>query len=181
MAVTSRGFNTNIAGIFASNNKLLVLIDGRTVFTPFFNGTYWDVQDLLLEDVERIEVIRGPGATIWGANAVNGVINVITKRAADSQGGLAKVGGGTFERGFASARIGGQSGDDVHYRVYGKWMERESTFIRGVPESDDWRQGRGGFRLDWNASCDDLFTLQGDLYSGANGFLNTAPAPRCAR
>ncbi|MEX2317833.1 MAG: TonB-dependent receptor [Pirellulales bacterium] len=176
-AITARGFNTDIAGIFSTNNKLLVLIDGRTVFTPFFNGTYWDVQDLMLEDVDRIEVIRGPGATIWGANAVNGVVNVITKRAADTQGGLVSAGGGTFERSFTSARVGGQSGDDLHYRVYGKWFERDTTFRAGRPETDDWRQGRGGFRMDWTPSPCDLFTLQGDIYEGRDGFLNTAPAP----
>ena len=177
-AVTSRGFNTNIGGIFATNNKLLVLIDGRTVYTPFYNGTYWDVQDVLLEDIDRIEVIRGPGATIWGANAVNGVINVITKRAADTQGGLANVGGGSEERGFANARVGGKSGENVHYRVYGKWFERDASFVPGASEAaDDWRQGRGGFRVDWTPSCDDLVTLQGDIYGGESGFLNTSPAP----
>lgn len=176
-AITSRGFNTDIAGIFSTNNKLLVLIDGRTVYTPFFNGTYWDVQDVLLDDVERIEVIRGPGATIWGANAMNGVINVITKRAADTQGGLAKAGTGSTELGFASARIGGQSGNDLHYRVYGKWFERDTMFNALRPESDDWRQGRGGFRMDWTPTSCDLVTFQGDMYQGQSGFLNTVPIP----
>ena len=176
-AITSCGFNTDIAGIFSTNNKLLVLIDGRTVYTPFFNDTYWDVQDLMLEDVERIEVIRGPGATIWGANAVNGVINVITKRAADTQGGLAKAGGGTSELGFASARVGGQSGNDVYCRVYAKGFERGTSFNPGRTESDEWRQGRGGFRADWTLADDDLVTLQGDIYDGQDGFLNTRFTP----
>jgi iron complex outermembrane recepter protein len=175
-AVTSRGFNASIGGLFATNNKLLVLIDGRTVFTPFFNGTFWDVQDTLLEDIDRIEVIRGPGATIWGANAVNGVINIITKRAADTQGTYVKTGGGTEERGFTSARVGGQSAD-VNYRMYGKWFERDSSFVGSREAPDDWRQGRGGFRADWTPSDDDLFTVQGDIYEGANGFLNTIPVP----
>jgi iron complex outermembrane receptor protein len=175
-AITARGFNTNIAGIFATNNKLLILIDGRTVYTRFFNGTYWDVQDLMLEDVERIEVIRGPGATIWGSNAVNGVINIITKRAADTQGGLVTTGGGSEERGFANARVGGGAGD-VHYRVYGKWFERDASFHSTQPQTDDWRQGRGGGRIDWTPNDCDLLTLQGDAYHGTNGFLNTAPNP----
>jgi len=176
-AITSRGFNNNIAGLLASNNKLLVLIDGRTVYTPFYSGTFWDVQDVLLDDIERIEVIRGPGATIWGANAVNGVINVITKRAADTQGGLAKAGGGSVERGFTNARVGGKAGENLHYRVYGKWFERDASFNPVIPESDDWRQGRGGYRMDWTPTDGDLFTLQGDIYGGQSGFLNTALAP----
>jgi iron complex outermembrane receptor protein len=175
-AITARGFNASIGGLFATNNKLLVLIDGRTVFTPFFNGTFWDVQDTLLDDVERIEVIRGPGATIWGANAVNGVINIITKRAADTQGTLVKAGGGTEERGIAGARVGGQSGN-VHYRMYGKWNERDSSFVATQEPEDDWRQGRGGFRMDWMASDEDLVTVQGDVYDGKNGFFNTSPLP----
>jgi iron complex outermembrane receptor protein len=176
-AITSRGFNANIAGLFANNNKLLILIDGRTVYTPFFNGTYWDVQDVLLADVDRIEVIRGPGATIWGANAMNGVINIITKRAADTQGGLLQAGGGTSERSFTNGQIGGQSGNDVYYRAYGKWFERDASFNPVLPETDDWRQGRGGFRTDWTPSTSDLITLQGDAYAGQSGFLNTALSP----
>ncbi len=172
-AITSRGFNTNIAGLFATNNKLLVLIDGRTVYTPYFNGTYWDVQDLLLDDVERIEVIRGPGATIWGANAVNGVVNIITKRAADTQGTLVKAGGGTEESGFAAARVGKQAGENVHYRVYGKWFERDFSFHGGGRRVDDWRQGRVGFRWDWTPNCCDTVTFQGDGYLGQSGFHNS--------
>jgi iron complex outermembrane recepter protein len=176
-AITSRGFNSNIAGLLAANNKLLVLIDGRTVYTPYYSGTFWDVQDLMLDDIERIEVIRGPGATIWGANAVNGVINVITKRAADTQGGLVKAGSGNVENGFTSARVGGQAGENLHYRVYGKWFERDASFNPARPESDDWRQGRGGFRMDWTPNCCDLLTFQGDMYGGQSGFFNTATAP----
>jgi iron complex outermembrane recepter protein len=172
-AVTARGFNANLAGLIASNNKLLVLIDGRTVFSPFYNGTFWDVQDLILADIERIEVIRGPGATIWGANAVNGVVNIITKRAADTQGGLIQAGAGTEERGFTNARVGGQSGEDVHYRIYGRWFDRDSSFDPTGFNADDWRQGRGGFRVDWTPTECDLFTLQGDMYEGQTGFFNT--------
>jgi iron complex outermembrane receptor protein len=175
-AITSRGFNASIGGLFATNNKLLILIDGRTVFSPFFNGTFWDVQDVLLQDIDRIEVIRGPGATIWGANAVNGVVNIITKRADDTLGTYVKTGGGTEERDFAGARVGGQSGN-IDYRVYGSWAERDSSFVAAREAPDDWRQGRGGFRADWTPSREDLVTVQGDIYEGTNGFLNTVPVP----
>src|SRR5207237_10631022 len=109
-AISSRGFNDEFA------NQLLVLIDGRSVYTPLFAGVYWDVQDLLLEDIDRIEVIRGPGATLWGANAVNGVINITTKSAKDTQGLLITAGGGTEERGFGGIQYGGKSGGNGYYR-----------------------------------------------------------------
>ncbi|MBN2580291.1 MAG: TonB-dependent receptor, partial [Pirellulales bacterium] len=117
-AVSIRGFNSKFA------NKLLVQIDGRIVYNALFGGTYWDVQDLLLEDVERIEVIRGPGTTLWGTNAVNGVINIITKNAKETQGAYVESGAGTYERGFTSARYGGQVNEDLHYRFFGKWFDR---------------------------------------------------------
>lgn len=161
--VAARGFSDQYA------NKLLVLIDGRSVYTPLFSGVYWDVQDVMLEDVERIEVIRGPGATLWGANAVNGVINIITKTAKDTQGALASGGWGNEETGFGGGRYGFALNDRVHGRVYGKYFHRDAF----VSESDhtgadEWEQGRAGFRLDADAGDDDV-TLQGDLYRGASG------------
>src|ERR1700747_2308611 len=120
-AITSRGFN----GRFA--NKLLVLIDGRSVYTPLFSGVYWNVQDTLLEDVDRIEIIRGPGATLWGANAVNGVINIITKEAKDTQGGLLTAGGGNELQGFAATRYGGKIGAGTYYRAYSKYFNWASS------------------------------------------------------
>lgn len=160
-AITGRGLN----GEFAS--KLLVMIDGRTVYTPLFAGVYWDVQHVMIEDIERIEVIRGPGGTVWGANAVNGVVNVITKSARDTHGMLASVTGGTLERAAGAARYGGQRGD-VSYRVYGKAFEQDA-FDRnknGGDAGDDWWLGQGGFRLDWDLSSKDLVTFQGDYYDG---------------
>src|SRR5213078_2504952 len=102
----------------------LVLIDGRSVYTPLYAGVYWDVQDTMLEDVDRIEVISGPGATQWGANAVNGVINVTTKRAKDTQGGLLVGGAGTELRNSGAARYGGLLAPNLYYRVYAKYFER---------------------------------------------------------
>jgi iron complex outermembrane recepter protein len=164
-AISSRGFD----GVNAK--KLLVLIDGRSVYTPVSSGVYWDVQDVMLEDVDRIEVIRGPGGTLWGANAVNGVINIITKKAGDTQGAYVSAGGGTVERSFENARYGGKIGDDGFYRVYGKYFDRSPFFDPNQPANDGWNQGRVGFRSDWDVagSKSDTFTLQGDHYVGASG------------
>lgn len=164
-AVTCRGFKSRFA------NKLLVLIDGRTVYTPEFSGVYWDIQDLLLEDVERIEVIRGPGSTLWGANAVNGVINIITKTAKQTQGALITAGGGGVQdRAINGVRYGGQIGEGLYWRAYGKQFERGPGYDPAGAH-DDWRMGRGGFRLDWQpdpCECNTL-TVQGDYYGGREG------------
>src|SRR5204863_1802730 len=163
-AITSRGFN----GRFA--NKLQVLIDGRTVYTPLFSGVFWDAQDTLLEDIDRIEVIRGPAGTLWGANAVNGVINIITKSAKETQGGLATAGGGNEERGFASLRYGGKLGQDLYFRVFGKYFNRdESAGAFGVNAHDGWQVGRGGFRADWLPAAGDSVTVLGEYYDGRAG------------
>jgi hypothetical protein len=158
-AISARGFNNAIG------NKLLVLIDGRTVYTPLFSGVFWDSQDVMLEDVERIEVISGPGATLWGANAVNGVINVITRPAADTQGALLAAGGGNQTKGGA-ARYGGEMSSGGHYRVYGQYFDRANTeHANGTSVFDDWNSGRIGFRADWGGAARG-FTLQGDAYRG---------------
>lgn len=164
-AISVRGFN----GRFA--NKLLVLIDGRTVYSPFFSGVYWDVQDTILEDIDRIEVIRGPGATLWGANAVNGIINIITKSAQDTQGTLISAGIGDEEQGFAALRYGASLGDDAFYRVYGKFFDRDDAVVAatGRGAEDDWHQWRGGFRLDWEPAEQDELTVQGEVYRGNSG------------
>lgn len=170
-AISIRGFN----GRFA--NKLLVQIDGRSVYTPLFAGVFWDVQDVLLEDIDRIEVIRGPGATVWGANAVNGVINIITKSTEDTQGSYFHAGAGTEERGFSAARYGGRLSDDATFRLYGKWFERDTGGAPNDNAHDDWRQARGGFRVDWTPTCVDRITLQGDYYDGSSGQRNFYAEP----
>jgi iron complex outermembrane receptor protein len=166
-AIGIRGFTS------ALSRALLVLIDGRAVYSPLFAGVFWDVQDVLLEDIERIEVIRGPGGTLWGANAVNGVINIITKHARATQGGLVTGGGGTEERGFGGFRYGGTIGSNFHYRVYGKAFDRDSGFRPDGSEFDDWRMARGGFRADWEPTLQDALTLQGDVYGGRAGRRTT--------
>ncbi len=159
-AVTARGFNNTLA------DKMLVLIDGRSVYTPLFAGVFWDVQQPMLADVERIEVIRGPGAALWGANAVNGVINVITRSAADTQGGLVYAGAGANLPGLAGVRYGGKLGADVAYRVYGQALDNGPlAFAGGGSAHDPLRIGQGGFRMDGALSPADSFTLQGDAYS----------------
>ena len=164
-AISARGLNKQYS------DQLLVLIDGRSVYTPLFAGVYWDLQDVILEDIERIEVIRGPGGTLWGANAVNGVINIITKQARDTQGFLVSGGGGTEEKGFGSLRYGGKWSEEVFFRVYGKYFNRDEAIDIATHKSgaDDWETARGGFRLDWDCSDSDMFTLQGDYYEGNSG------------
>ena len=165
-AISARGFNNAIG------NKLLVLIDGRTVYTPLFSGVFWDQQNVMLEDVERIEVISGPGATLWGANAVNGVINVITRAAKETQGALAAAGAGNRDLGGA-VRYGGKIGDAGHFRVYGLKSElQNSQRANGTSVTDGWETGQAGFRADWRNGRDG-FTLQGDTYSGKSEYLAT--------
>lgn len=174
--VSARGMN----GRFT--NKLLVLIDGRSVYSPTFSGVYWDVQDLVLADVERIEVIRGPGASLWGANAVNGVINIITKSAAATQGTLVEASTGSDEKFSTTVRHGGKVGDVGHWRVYAKGFDREGSGIAqtDAPGNDAWRQQRAGFRTDLSPSSRDAMTVQGDVYrsrSGETSILNSLTPP----
>lgn len=160
-AISSRGFNTELA------NKLLVLVDGRTVYTPLFAGVNWDQQDYLLEDIDRIEVISGPGGTLWGANAMNGVINIVSKDAKDTQGLYVQGGGGSELQDFGGVRYGGVLASNVYYRVYTKYFDRgDEVFTNGNDASDSWRRGQGGFRVDDEAVADNHYTVQGDFYLG---------------
>lgn len=171
--ISSRGFNTTFA------NKLLVMIDGRTVYTPLFGGVIWDQQNVLLEDVDRIEVVSGPGGTLWGANAVNGVINIITKSAKDTKGLYASVSAGSFLKDNAAIRYGGKIGEKLSYRVYGQHFNYGPTIQpNGKDTTDAWGVTQGGFRMDWEASAANNYTLQSDIYggkrktSGGNSTLN---------
>ncbi len=163
-AITSRGFNERFA------DKTLVLIDGRTVYTPLSSGVNWDTQDTMLEDIERIEVICGPGATLWGANAVNGVINIITKKAADTQGTLAEGMGGSQEGGHAAVRYGGSLRGVGYYRIFSKYIGQSAfSNAAGNEAADDWQLLHSGFRSDWRLSKHNDLTVQGDLYKGNEG------------
>jgi iron complex outermembrane recepter protein len=145
----------------------LVLIDGRSVYSPLFGGVFWDAQQIPLEIIDRIEVIRGPGAAVWGANAVNGVINIITKKASETQGGLITVGAGTYEQGFGIAQFGGKLGSDTYYRAFLNAFERNHLIGMTVQNgNDEWNLFRTGFRLDSKLSPKDSFTFQGDGYKG---------------
>src|SRR3989441_3616758 len=158
-----RGFESTLS------RSVLVLIDGRSVYTPLFAGVYWQVQDTLLEDIDRIEVIRGPGGTIWGANAVNAVINIITKKAQETHGTLASSGGGNIDQGFVNFRYGAGNSKGLNYRIYGKAFTRGPEFHPDHQQFDDWRMGQIGFRTDWDAHNRDRLTLQGDVYNGDAG------------
>lgn len=162
-AVGIRGFADQFS------KSMLVMVDGRSLYTPLFAGVYWALQDgIILEDVERIEVIRGPGGTIWGANAVTGVINIITKRAKDTHGALASVGGGNIDQGIGEVRYGSGNGN-FDYRVYGKGFSRGAGFHSDDQGYDTWRSGQMGFRTDWDGRHNDHLTIQGDMYKGGVG------------
>lgn len=170
-AITARGFN----GRFA--NKLLVLMDGRSLYTPLNGGVYWEVQDTLLEDIERIEVIRGPGATLWGSNAVNGIINIVTQSAQDTQGGLVSVGFGNEERHFGGLRYGGNFSGRTFVRAYLKGASRDgSVDWDGQATPDEGSTARGGFRIDVEPSLQDHLTVQGDAYSAEFSQISHVPS-----
>jgi len=163
-AVTARGSNGRYAA------KLLVLMDGRTIYSPLFSGVFWDVQDISLESIERIEVIRGPGATLWGANAVNGIINIITKSAADTPGGFVEAGFGSEGGNQASFRYGGELGAGTHYRAYAKYHDRMGhSDLSGNPTADDWQSARAGVRIDHTNAAGDSLMFITELYENTMG------------
>lgn len=165
--ISARGFNT----IFA--NKLLVMIDGRTVYTPLFGGVLWALQNVLLEDIDRIEVVSGPGGSLWGANAVNGIINIMTRSAAETDGAYVSAQAGNFLRHSVAARYGGKFSKNLSYRVYAQNFNRDNTSqTSGIDNFDQWQLWQTGFRMDWKASGRDELTFQGDLYQGKR---KTAP------
>ncbi len=161
-SISARGFNGPDAG------KLLVLVDGRSVYTPRFSGVFWDAQDVMLEDVERIEVISGPGGTLWGVNAVNGVINIITRSAASTQGVLVPAGIGNRDA-DAAVRYGGTLGPDAHYRVYGMYLDQYHTKTdTGQTKDDAWHKSQAGFRIDWSQGGDSL-AVNANGYQASEG------------
>jgi iron complex outermembrane recepter protein len=162
--ISARGFNTS-----GFSDKLLVLMDGRSIYTPLLAGVIWNMQDYLLEDIDRIEVISGPGGTLWGANAMNGVINITSKSARDTQGLYVEAGGGNWLQDFTAVRYGGALASNVFYRVYGKYFDRDAeVYPDGTSAHDSWNRGQGGFRIDADGSAENQFTLQGDIFDGDN-------------
>lgn len=168
--IDSDHWSVGIRGFGSEFSKaVLLLIDGRSVYSPLFSGVYWNVQNVMIEDVEGIEVIRGPGGTIWGANAVNGVINIITKDAKDTHGTVLSSGTGNVDEGTGAFRYGAGNGRNADFRVYGMAFGRGAEFHPDHSPFDEWHMGQGGFRADWNKSARDTFTLQGDMYKGYDG------------
>ncbi len=161
-AISARGFNNTLA------NKLLVMIDGRSVYTPLDAGVFWDVQNVMLDDIDHIEVVSGPGGTLWGANAVNGVINIVTKSARDTQGLLVEGGGGSLLQNFGAVRYGGGNGTNLFYRVYAQRFDQNDTISpTGTNSPDAWDMSQGGFRMDYYPNDGSILTVQGDAYSGS--------------
>ncbi|MBS3954370.1 MAG: TonB-dependent receptor [Methylomicrobium sp.] len=163
-AISARGFN----GVFA--NKLLVLMDGRAVYTPLFSGAWWDQEDVMMDDIERIEVIRGPGASLWGTNAVNGVINIVTKRAKDTQGGLVSAYGGNMRLG-GGLRYGTDLGDDAYLKVYARHSNYDEAQLpnSNADAGDNSRLSKIGFRFDKDFDNAEKISVQGDVFSGFSG------------
>ena len=165
--ITARGFNIVTA------NKLLVMMDGRTLYSPLFAGTFWDVHDYVMQDVDRIEVIRGPGGSVWGANAMNGVVNIITKEAADTRGNQLLVAGGLENQLIVSARHGGRMAGDGSYRLFGKYRKHgANVFDNGMSSDDPLQLGSLGFRADSSAQRAARWSVQGSAYRGTEGLFD---------
>jgi len=164
-AISARGFNQRFA------NKLLVLVDGRSVYAPSFGGVFWDTLDIPLQDIERIEVIRGPGGSIWGTNAVNGVINIITKKTSETKGAMVTAGGGNIDQGFGTVQYGGSAGRSTDFRLFTKYLDQDHLPGSAAQnDADGWHMLRGGFRTDTTISPNDTLMFQGDMYSAREGY-----------
>lgn len=163
-----RGFGSNLT------RNILVLIDGRSVYSPLLAGTFWDVQNVPLTDIDRIEVIRGPGGIIWGPNAVDGVINIITKSTKDTEGETVQAGGGNVDQGDATAQYGGAGAPALTYRVYGMGFDRGPEYHTDGNNYDEWRDLQGGFRMDYDRSADDTYSVEGDMYDEGAGYRATS-------
>ena len=160
-AVTARGFNSGFS------NKLLVMIDGRSVYSPLLSNIWWDTQDIIIDNIDRIEVIRGPGATLWGANAVNGVVNIITKKPESTQQAILSLGAGSYERSTGNITYNCPIGDNGALRVYGKYFDRDNYSVPpGNDYSDQWDMGRGGFQFNQILTISTEFNIQADFYQG---------------
>ena len=169
-SISARGFNGS------TPNKLLVMVDGRTVYTPLFAGVFWNTQDYVLEDIDRIEVIRGPGATLWGANAVNGVVNIITRHSRDTQGAFANVSVGNEDRAITEVRYGSRVGDAT-WRLYGKFADRDSQqFAIGGSSGDRRRRGQAGFRIDGGDAAATTWSLLGNAFHSRDRLPDRASA-----
>jgi len=165
-SISARGFNAAPSSNGTLADKLLVMIDGRTVYNPLFGGVFWDIQNVLTEDIDRVEVVSGPGGTLWGANAVNGVINVISKSAKETQGVYASGAAGSFLKDYGAVRYGGHAGQNLFFRVYVQSFAEGNTRINGKDARDDWNMTQGGFRIDYLPSAKTTLTVQGDVYKG---------------
>lgn len=169
--ITANSWAISVRGLNARyGNKLLVMVDGRSVYTPTFGGVFWDVLDVPLENIDRIEVVRGPGGVAWGDNAVNGVINIITKKTEKTLGGLVVAGGGNLDQGFGTVQYGGKFGKATDYRVYMKYLNQaQLPNLSGQPGGDGWHTLRSGFRVDSTLSSKDTLSVEGQIYAGQQG------------
>lgn len=176
--ITSSSWAVSLRGVHGQfTDGLQIQVDGRSIYNSMFGGVYWEWQDIVFEDIERIEVVRGPGASVWGANAVNGIINIIMKDSAKTKGTYLKMGTGSRERGFANASTSGNFSDSLTYRLYGTWFERETGYLPDVIPHDDLNLMTGGFRTDWRPDDENHVILEAGILQGHKGTLASRATP----